>query len=190
LLPALIDLFACFASCASSACFSVMLVVPLISHLLEFGFQFAFGYLTSTADHTDQAIVRSICVSIFSALFALFIMRRNVLIVGEAESRSLASDVMSIPRLVFEFCAFLPNEISSMLRRGATVSAIAALVGFTLFSQVVGWAVANRVFWTYGGGKEIWGLKYWGIDGLALMILAIIASSIVYEAKHRRGKRS
>lgn len=175
---------------AWKALLSVMLVVPIISHLLEFGFQTLFAYATSTADHTDQAIVRSICVSIFSALFALFIMRRNVLIVGEEESKSLLSDVMRIPRLVFEFCAFLPNEIAAMLRRGATVTAVAVLIGFTIFSQIVGWAVANRVFWTYGGGKEIWGLKYWGIDGLVLILLAIIASSIYYEARHRRGKRS
>ena len=175
---------------AWKALLSVMLVVPIISHLLEFGFQTLFAYATSTADHTDQAIVRSICVSIFSALFALFVMRRNVLIVGEEESKSLLSDVLRIPRLVFEFCAFLPNEIAAMLRRGATVTAVAVLIGFTIFSQIVGWAVANRVFWTYGGGKEIWGLKYWGIDGLVLILLAIIASSIYYEARHRRGKRS
>ncbi len=175
---------------AWKALISVMLIVPLISHLLEFGFQYLFGYLTSTTAHTDQAIVRSVCVSIFSALFALFIMRRNVLIVGEEESKSLANDVMRIPRLVFDFCAFLPKEIAAMLRRGATVAVIATLVGFTAFSQVVGWAVTNRVYWTYGGGKEIWGLKYWGIDGLVLMILAVIASSIYYEARHRRGKRS
>ncbi|HQZ82163.1 MAG TPA: hypothetical protein PLR83_02995 [Pyrinomonadaceae bacterium] len=175
---------------AWKALLSVMLIVPIISHLLEFGFQSLFGYLTSTAAHTDQAIVRSICVSIFSALFALFIMRRNVLIVGEEESKSLANDVMRIPRLVFEFCAFLPNEIAAMLRRGATVTVIATLIGFTAFSQVVGWAIANRIYWTYGGGKEIWGLKYWGVDGLVLMLLSIFASSIYYEARHRRGKRS
>lgn len=175
---------------AWKALLSVMLIVPIISHLLEFGFQSLFGYLTSTAAHTDQAIVRSICVSIFSALFALFIMRRNVLIVGEEESKSLANDVMRIPRLVFEFSAFLPNEIAAMLRRGATVTVIATLIGFTAFSQVVGWAIANRIYWTYGGGKEIWGLKYWGVDGLVLMLLSIFASSIYYEARHRRGKRS
>ena len=168
---------------------SILMVVPLISHLFEYGLQFAFAYFTGSGEHTDQAIVRSICVSIFSALFALFIMRRNVMIVGEAESQSLISDVLRIPVLVFEFFSFIPNEISALLRRGAYVTAIAAIAAFGIFSQIIGWAVTNRTYWTYGGGKELAAVKFWGVDGMVLLILAVILSSIVYGFYHK-GKRT
>lgn len=170
---------------AWKALLSILMVVPFVSHLFEYGLQVLFAHITETADHTESAIARSICVSVFSALFALFIMRRNVMIVGEEGSRSLLSDVLNIPALVFEFCAFVPNEITAMMRRGAWIMVAAILALFTVFSQVIGWAVTNRIYWTYGGGKEMPALKYWGIDGLVLMLLAIIASSIHYSVTHR-----
>ena len=114
---------------AWKALLAIMLILPLISHLFEFIIQFFFAYFTGTQDHTDEAILRSITVSIISALFTLFAMRRNVMIVGEEESRSLLHDVSRLPVLVFEFCAFIPNEIASFVRRGAWITAAIALDG-------------------------------------------------------------
>jgi hypothetical protein len=169
------------------ALLTILMVVPLISHLLEFLFQFSFAYLTGTNDHTDEAIVRSICVSIISALFTLFIMRRNVMIVGEAESKSLLSDIFRLPVLIFQFCAFIPNEISAMMRREAFLSAVLSIAGFGIFSQMMVWAVTNKAAWTYNNGREIPFLKYWGFDGIALLVLAIALSSLVYrfQRKHK-----
>jgi hypothetical protein len=166
---------------------AIMLIVPLISHVFEFLLQFAFAYLTGTSDHTDEAIVRSICFSIISALFTLFIMRRNVMIVGDAESKSLLHDITRLPQMIFQFCAFIPNEISAMLRRGAFIPALLSVVAFGIFSQMIVFAVTEKFFWTYGGGRQIPLLKYWGVDGVILLILAVIASSIVYnlQRKHR-----
>ena len=162
------------------ALLTILMIVPLISHLLEFVFQFAFAYVTQTNDHTDEAIVRSICVSIISALFTLFIMRRNVMIVGEAESKSLLHDITRLPVLIFEFCAFIPNEISAMIRREAFLSALLSFIGFGIFSQMLVWAVTNKPSWTFGGGKSIALLRFWGIDGLILMIIAVALSSVVF----------
>lgn len=172
---------------AWKALLTILLIVPLISHLLEFFFQFCFAYFTGTNDHTDEAIVRSICVSIISALFTLFIMRRNVLIVGDAESKSLLHDITRLPLMIFQFCAFIPNEISAMIRREAFLSAFLSFVGFGIFSQMLVWAVTNKPFWTWGGGKSIPLLKFWGVDGLILMIIAVALSSIVYRrySKHQ-----
>jgi hypothetical protein len=158
------------------ALLTILLIVPLISHLFEFLFQFAFAYFTSTSDHTDEAIVRSICVSLISALFTLFIMRRNVLIVGDDESKSLLHDITRLPVLIFEFCAFIPNEIASLIRRGAFITVGLSIATFGFFSQTLVWAVTNKVFWTYGNGKEIPFVKYWGIDGIILLVIAIILS--------------
>lgn len=172
---------------AWKALLAILLIVPFISHVFEFLLQFSFAYLTGTNDHTDEAIVRSICFSIISALFTLFIMRRNVMIVGDAESKSLLHDLSRLPLMIFQFCAFIPNEISSMLRRSAFIPAIMSVAAFGVFSQMIVFAVTEKFFWTYSGGRQIPLLKYWGVDGVILLLLAIIASSIVYNSrrKHR-----
>ena len=164
---------------------TILLLVPLISHIFEFLLQTGFAYFTSTHDHTDEAVVRSICVSVISALFTLFIMRRNVMIVGEEDSKSLLSDIFKLPALIFHFCAFIPNEISSMLRREAFIPAILSIVGFGFFSQMLVWAVTNKAFWTYNNGREIPLLKFWGVDGVILLILAVIASSVVFSLRRK-----
>lgn len=73
-----------------------------------------------------------------------------------------------------------------MLRRGAYLGALLIIAGFGIFSQLLVWAITNKPFWTYGGGKEIAFVKYWGVDGMILLVLAVIASSVVFEAQ--RGK--
>jgi hypothetical protein len=168
------------------ALLAIMLILPLISHIFEFVIQVAFAYFTSTQDHTDEAILRSITVSIISALFTLFAMRRNVMIVGEEESRSLLHDISRLPVLVFEFCAFIPNEIASFIRRGAWVSAAVAVASFGAFAQIMVWALVNRPFWTFGGGRSVPLFKYWGFNGMLLMILAVIVSLIVFNRRHHR----
>ncbi|HEY8559799.1 MAG TPA: hypothetical protein VIL74_05305 [Pyrinomonadaceae bacterium] len=175
---------------AWKALLTILMIVPLISHLLEFLLQFSFAHLTGTNNHTDEAIVRSICVSIISALFTLFIMRRNVMIVGEAESKSLLSDIVRLPLLIFQFCAFIPIEIAAMVRREAFLSAVLSVAGFGVFSQMLVWAVTNKPFWTWGGGKSLPFLKYWGFDGIVLLVLAIVAASYVYRLQRKHLTQS
>jgi hypothetical protein len=163
---------------AWKALVSILLVIPVISHVLEFLVQSSFVYFTASADHTNQAIIRSICVSIFSVLFALFIMRRDVMIVGEAGSQSLLMDVTRFPRLIYDFIAFIPDEIGAMVRRGRYIFAALSLFGFGIFSQAVCWAVTNKPFWTYSKGKQIEGLRFWALDGVILMILAVTLSMV------------
>jgi hypothetical protein len=155
------------------AMITILLVVPLISHVFEYLLQWSFVHITATTDHTDMAIARSICVSLFSVLFALFIMRRGVMIVGDDDSMSLWSDVRRLPFLIYEFVAFIPNEISLMLRRGAYLGVVISIAAFGVFSQFVCWAVTNKAFWTYRGGNRIAGIRFWGVDGVILMILAV-----------------
>ncbi|MFN3330646.1 MAG: hypothetical protein ACK419_06960, partial [Pyrinomonadaceae bacterium] len=151
---------------------AILLIIPFFSHLLEFLFQSAFAYMTATTQHTDEAIIRSICVTIISALFTLFAMRRGVMIVREPESKPLKKDVSKLPILIFQFCAFIPNEIASMLRRRAYLGAFLSFIGFGIFSQMMVWAITGKSSWTYNGGKSIPLLKYWGIDALLLLSVA------------------
>lgn len=174
---------------AWKALITILLVVPVISHFFEFLVQSAFAHLTATNDHTDEAIVRSICFSIISALFTLFIMRRNVLIVGDSESKSLLSDLTKLPALIFEFTMFIPLEIVSMIRRGAFVTALASILAFGVFSQLICLAFTNKFYWTYSGGKQLAFLKYWGVDGIILMIF-VLALALIYYAVRDKRKRA
>lgn len=169
------------------ALFSILCIVPIISHFFEYLIQLAFAHATGTGDHTDQAIVRSICFTIFSALFTLFIMRRNVLIVGDQESKSLLSDIAKLPALIFEFTMFIPIEIALMIRRGAFLTAAACVFAFGVFSQMLCLAFVNKFYWTYGGGKQIAFLKYWGVDGF-ILISIVIAFALIYFARKDRRK--
>jgi hypothetical protein len=107
------------------------------------------------------------------------------MIVGEAESKSLFSDIIRLPLMVFQFCAFIPNEISAMMRREAFLSAVLSVAGFGVFAQMIVWAVTNKASWTYNNGRELPFLKFWGIDGIILLILAVALSSIVFRRQSR-----
>lgn len=163
---------------------AILLIVPIISHFFEFLVQISFAYLTQTGSHTDVAIIRSICISILSALFTLFIMRHNVLIVGEAESKSIWNDLGRLPLLIFEFLAFIPLEITKMLRRGEYIRAFGSVAGFGIFAELLGWAIVSKPYWTYNKGKMSI-LSFWGIDGLIILFISIAAAAIFL---HRTAK--
>lgn len=162
---------------AWKALIAILLIVPVISHIFEFFVQVGFAHFTRTGDHTDEAIVRSICISILSALFSLFIMRRNVMIVGEAESKSIWSDLAHFPVLIFDFVMFVPLEIVRMLRRGEYVRAIGSVTAVGMFSELLGWALTGKPYWTYSKGKMSFA-SFWAVDGLILLTLCIVLSVI------------
>lgn len=167
---------------------TILLIVPAISHIFEFIIQYTFAYATSTNDHTEDAIIRSICVSLVSALFTLFIMRRNVMIVGEEGSKSLFNDLMRMPIMILRFILFVPNEIALMIKRRKILQAIGGIAGFGIFAQVLCWAVFNRPFWTYNNGRELFLLKFWGIDGIILLIITTMVSLIFIIRKDSKIK--
>lgn len=171
---------------AWKALVAILLIVPVISHILEFLVQTAFVYFTQSEDHTNVAIVRSICISVLSALFSLFIMRRGVLIVGEAESKSIWNDIAQFPVLIFDFMMFVPLEIIAMLRRAEYVRALAGVAGVALFAQLLGWAITGKPYWTYNKGKMSFA-SFWGVDGLILLAICIAVALIV---ARRSGKSS
>jgi len=177
---------------AWKAMLAVILIVPLISHVLELLVQVAFGALTETESMTSGAVLKSICMSILSALFTLYAMRQGVMIVGESDSKSFGNDIKRMPRLVGEFIVFLPNEIGDMMRERRWKSAIMSLIGFGLFSQILCMMFVNapakgwKLHWTIFGGKEVPILRYWFVDAILIMLFAISLSLLV----RRRMRRS
>lgn len=174
---------------AWKALMAILLIVPVISHIFEFLVQIGFAHFTQTADHTDEAIIRSICISILSALFSLFIMRRNVMIVGEAESESIWRDLAKFPVLIFDFVMFVPFEIINLFRRADYLKALLTIAAVALFSQFLGWAITGKLFWTYNKGKTTFA-SWWGVDGLILLALSLILALLILRYKTENSEES
>jgi hypothetical protein len=162
---------------AWKALLAILLIVPVISHIFEFFVQLGFAHFTQTGDHTDEAILRSVCISILSALFSLFIMRRDVMIVGDADSKSIWSDLAKFPVLIFEFMGFIPMEIIKMLKQAAYLKALLSVVAFGFFSELLGWAITGKPYWTYNKGKTSFA-SFWGVDGLILLAIGLVIAMI------------
>jgi hypothetical protein len=171
------------------ALLSILVVIPFISHVFEFAIQAAFASATKTESQTLPAVLKSVCVSVFSALFTLYIMRRDVLIVGEDESETLIKDFTKFPRLIFNFLAFVPNVVADMFRRGAYLSVIASFLGFAVFSQIIVAAFYKpQLSWTWKG-QQVPVLKYYGVCAMILMLMAVTASLIKGTiVRGRKGK--
>jgi hypothetical protein len=76
---------------------AVMILLPFVSHSLEFAIHFLRG-----TPHLRASIISSVVFTMFSTAFNWFAMRRGALVVGKGES-SLASDLARVPALLLEF---------------------------------------------------------------------------------------
>lgn len=163
---------------AWQALVTIMLLIPAISHTLELIVQHSYAYATGTTQHTDEAIVRSICLSIISSLFNLFAMRRGILLVGTDEDRkSLWGDIKHIPVVIVEFVAFIPIEICKMIRRGSLLTALFSVLGFGVFSGLLAWAIRGKLTW----------FRPFATGALILMVIGIILAAIYLNRKAKKG---
>ncbi len=99
-----------------AAALVVMVAIPVAAHVLEFGVHLAAG----TAE-LGRATAASVALTLASAAFTLFAMRRGVLIVGDADQQSFRRDLAALPGLVAGF--FI--SIAAGVRRGAARAAAA-----------------------------------------------------------------
>ncbi len=86
-----------------------VIVLPLtlaaVSHFFEFGIQAAYDTLAG-AKGKSNAVTISVSISIISALFNLFAMRRGLLLVRDESGQSLWRDMKQMPPIALEFLAF------------------------------------------------------------------------------------
>ncbi|MGO9240255.1 MAG: hypothetical protein ACLQBJ_05545 [Bryobacteraceae bacterium] len=85
------------------AVLGAMLVVPAVSHSIEFTIHYTRG-----TPVLARSILTSICFTQISNLFNLYAMRRGALIVG-AEARPLGEDMKRVPALIGGFLLVLPR---------------------------------------------------------------------------------
>jgi hypothetical protein len=79
----------------------VMIMLPAFSHMIEFTLHTLNGDVNK-----GKAIVISISFSIISAIFNLFAMRRDALLVKDARAQTLGQDLVKLPKIVAEFMFF------------------------------------------------------------------------------------
>ncbi len=93
---------------AWTATLTLVVLMPTINHTLEWTLHWIGG-----TERLARSITASVCLSIISAVFNLFAMRRGVLIVG-AGRQSLFADLRQMPRIVFDFLTAIPRALWSM----------------------------------------------------------------------------
>lgn len=95
---------------ACMAAVTVLILLPLFSHSLEFAIHLARG--TPKLAHS---MIASIAFTEVSTLFNLYAMRRGALVVG-SDASSIAADMRQIPRLIAGFVAAGPLAILRLIR--------------------------------------------------------------------------
>jgi len=76
----------------------VMIMLPAFSHMIEFTLHTLNGDVNK-----GKAIAISITFSIISAIFNLFAMRRDALLVKDDRAQTLGQDLVQLPKIVGEF---------------------------------------------------------------------------------------
>ena len=87
------------------AVLTVPLVLATFSHLIEYVVQYFYDQNVGSKGKAS-AIAVSVIISIISAVFNLFAMRRGALLVKDESRQSLGRDLIRMPWLVFEFISF------------------------------------------------------------------------------------
>lgn len=84
---------------------TIPLVLTALSHVAEWVVQSFYDSYTGTTGK-GKAILISVLVSVISAVFNLFAMRRGALLVKDESEQSLFRDLIRMPWIIFEFVSF------------------------------------------------------------------------------------
>ncbi|MGI8545558.1 MAG: hypothetical protein ACR2MD_19045 [Aridibacter sp.] len=157
----------------------VSVSLPAFSHTIEFFTHywqekyFAHVFPPSVNKSRELAFVYSVMLSVLSALFNIFMMRKGVLLVGAGkETKSLRDDFKMIPLLIYEFTLFLPKQIIQFLKDFKFHYAIGS---FLLFGFIVGTVLGTtrgKWSWAYYTTIGAWGIL------LGFIILVFIGQQI------------
>jgi hypothetical protein len=147
----------------------VTVSLPIFSHTIEFFTHFAqerfFSDVFPAAENNSRqkAFAVSVLLSILSAMFTLFILRKGVLLVGAGkETKSLWSDIKSFPLLILEFMAFLPTVILDFIRSGKFLNAIGVFAAFGIAVGSVLGIFRGKLSWGIVATLISWGVLLFG----------------------------
>jgi hypothetical protein len=87
------------------AVFTIPLVLAAFSHLIEFSVSAIYDAATGTHGK-GKAILVSVIISVISAIFNLFAMRRGALLVKDESGQPFWRDLIRMPWIALEFISF------------------------------------------------------------------------------------
>lgn len=151
------------------AIITVPVILAAITHVFEYLIQVYFDNYHGT-DLANKAIIASVTLSVMTAIFNLFAMRRGVLLVKDEQEKSLWKDFAYIPRLIFDFMMVPSQNIYKKLSQKQFLMAI-----FIAFCQSLGTGLIAAIL----RRKEVWG--YWtagivfGLTVIAVTVIAIVS---------------
>jgi len=163
----------------------VSVSLPAFSHTVEFIVHYAQErYLYDIFAASTDSVARrrtfaiSVLFSVVSALFNLFAMKHGVLLVGAGEeTQSLGSDIKKMPRMIGEFVAFLPVQISKYIEGGKILN---ALLYFSGFGVIVGAILGTARFkwqWAWRSASGAW----------AVLLFAVLVTLLARYISKRKG---
>lgn len=154
--------------------------LPLFGHTVEYFAHYAQENLfpnvfpSPETSARKQAFAVSVLISVISAIFNIFIVRRGVLLVGAGEeTKSLWSDVKSLPLLILQFVGLLPMKIIELSKQKRFLEAFGIFAGFGILVGAILGMVRGKWNWAYYPA-----LGAWSVMALALVI-AVIADKFI-----------
>jgi hypothetical protein len=95
---------------------TVMILLPLISHVLELAVHLLRG-----TPKIITSVIASVCFTVVSTLFHFYAVRRGALVV-ESGAESLAADMKRLPGLIAGFVALAPLHVYRRIVKRNSVS--------------------------------------------------------------------
>jgi hypothetical protein len=142
---------------------TVPLILAVFSHLIEYFVQAAYDNYNGTTS-MGKAITVSVAISILSAIFNLFAMSRGSFLVKDERQQTLWHDMKNVPRLVFDFMAYVPLQICGMIAdKNYALSLLTAVLTSTTAGGLIGMS----------RGKLNWGII------ASSVTFALIAISVI-----------
>lgn len=151
------------------ATIAVPLFLTVVSHILEFIIQINFDYYYGTNLATKTTIA-SITISVMSAVFNLFIMRRGVMLVKDERQQSVWKDFAYIPRLLFDFMMVPSRSIYQKLCQKQYFMAIFIALMQSLGTGIIAAVLRFRVSWGFWTAGIVFGLTV-----ITLIVMAILS---------------
>ena len=143
----------------------VTISLPIFSHTVEFITHYAQERYFSNVFPPSQnnariyAFTLSVLFSALSAMFNLFAMRHGVLLVGAGkETKSLWSDLKTIPFLVIEFLTYLPILILRFIGEGKLIFALGVFSAFGIAIGTILGGVRGKWSWAWTTALGAWAI--------------------------------
>jgi hypothetical protein len=154
----------------------VTVSLPVFSHTIEYVTHysqeayFSNVFAPSINNARQKAFAVSVLVSVLSAMFNIYIMRQGVLLVGAGnETKSLWSDMKSIPWLIIQFVGYLPSQILKFVANGQFVYAVGIFVSFGLAVGALMGTFRGKMSWAYATGLGAWAI----LLGFTIFVFAV-----------------